>query len=206
VSDVTSTAEAIIRFLEAVEPMKSHTRSAWTAAGKPESVAAHSWRLCMLAIAVAPNLHGVDTARLLRMCLVHDLGEAIHGDVPAPEQSPDNDRYATEQATVTELAALLSGEAGEQMIDLWKDYSDGKSPEAVVAKALDKIETIAQHNQGANPDGFDYRFNLEYGRNIPLSSALIRELRERVDRKTAELADRADRAAESSGRAGRGDR
>ena len=54
-----------------------------------------------------------------------------------------------------------------------------QSNEAQAAKALDKIETLIQHNQGRNPKDFDYRFNLDYGKKytdaLPLT-ALIRAL------------------------------
>ena len=66
-----------------------------------------------------------------------------------------------------------------EFISLWDEYDNGTSPEARAAKALDKIETILQHNQGSNPEGFDYEFNLEYGKEqtnkVPLA-ALIRDL------------------------------
>ena len=48
-------------------------------------------------------------------------------------------------------------------MDLWKEYNEAVSKEARLVKALDKAETIMQHNQGCNPAGFDYDFNLEYG-------------------------------------------
>ena len=188
-------AESIRAFIQAIEPMKSHVRSAWTADGVPESVAAHSWRLCMLALVVGHLVDGVDPLRLLEICLVHDLGEAIHGDVPAPDQSETPDRHAQERSAVTELTALVGGAAGERIRELWDEYDSGKSVEAATAKALDKIETIIQHNQGANPDGFDYRFNLDYGRTIPITSALIRSLRAIVDNDTAA---RASESAEKS--------
>ena len=191
-SDDVTTADSIVRFIRAVEPMKSHTRSAWTAAGTPECIAAHSWRLCILALAVGPYLDDIDTDRLLRICLVPDLGEAIHGDVPAPDQSIDDDRHLAERAAVESLADLAGDVVGRQVIELWDEYSEGRSAEALVAKALDKIETISQHNQGANPEEFDYGFNLEYGREIPISHGVIRKLREIVDRQTASLADSAE--------------
>ena len=184
-------AQRILDFLKETESMKSHVRSAWTATGREESVAAHSWRLCMLAMAIGPHLDGIDSDRLIRICLVHDLGEAFSGDTPAPLQDDSEDKQATERATVESICSVL-GTEGETLLELWREYDEGATPEAVAAKALDKIETIAQHNQGVNPDDFDYGFNIDYGRDIPLTGEVMRALRELVDRETATLASRTD--------------
>ena len=184
-------AQKILEFLKAIEPMKSHVRSAWTGTGREESVAAHTWRLCMLALTIGPHLEDVDTDRLIRICLVHDLGEAIAGDTPAPLQEDSPGKRTVERETVGSLCSEL-GADGEALVELWREYDQAVTPEALAAKALDKIETIAQHNQGANPSDFDYAFNLEYGRSIPVKNELIRALRELVDRETAALAARTD--------------
>ncbi|MEX2180413.1 MAG: hypothetical protein WD771_00065 [Gemmatimonadaceae bacterium] len=66
------------------------------------------------------------------------------------------------------------------------------TPEARLAKALDKLETILLHTQGANPPGFDHRFNLGYGRGVTVGHPLIEALREILDRETERLAARTD--------------
>ena len=57
------------------------------------------------------------------------------------------------------------------------------TPEARAVKALDKLETIIQHNQGANPPDFDYAFNLHYGRSHTdaASEPVLAEIRALVD-------------------------
>ena len=64
-----------------------------------------------------------------------------------------------------------------EFLSLWDEHEDGNSLEARAAKALDKLETILQHNQGRNPEDFDYEFNLEYGKahtnRVPIA-AMIR--------------------------------
>lgn len=74
---------------------------------------------------------------------------------------------------------------------MWDDYEDVQSHEAEVAKAFDKIETILQHNQGRNPEGFDYAFNLEYGRRYTDAVPIAAEIRDLVDADTAEHVKRA---------------
>ena len=77
----------LLDFLRAAERLKTVTRSGYTSAGRPESVADHTWRLALMALLLAPEFPEVDFARLVKICLVHDLGEAIGGDIPAPDQA-----------------------------------------------------------------------------------------------------------------------
>src|ERR687893_718374 len=86
----------ILDFLRASERLKATHRSAYTSEGQQESVAEHTWRLCLMAMVLGPEFPGVDFDRLVKICLVHDLGEAVGGDVPAPEQAR---RKAAGQAT-----------------------------------------------------------------------------------------------------------
>ena len=67
----------ILAFLREAERLKTVTRSGWTSAGEPESVAEHTWRLCLLALVLGPRFPEVRLERLLRICIVHDLGEAV---------------------------------------------------------------------------------------------------------------------------------
>lgn len=164
--------------------MKHHTRTAWTSSGRQESVAEHSWRLSLLALLVARRIPSLNALRILELCLVHDLGEAIEGDISAPLQSPTDGKGAAEERTVAELSALLPDDDGAWVTTLWREYNDGATPEARAVKALDKIETILQHNQGRNPDDFDFSFNLDYGAALPRDHELIDALRAIADEQT----------------------
>lgn len=62
------------------------------------------------------------------------------------------------------------------------------SPEAIIAKGLDKLETILQHNQGENPVDFDYAFNLGYGQRQTSAHPLLAEIRTLLDDETKERA------------------
>ena len=77
----------VLDFLRAAERLKSTTRTGYTSTGQQESVAEHTWRLCLMALVLRPAFPDVDFAKLVKICIIHDLGEAIHGDVSAPEQA-----------------------------------------------------------------------------------------------------------------------
>ena len=176
--------DGILAFLRAAERLKTVTRSGWTSTGQAESVAEHTWRLCLMAMLLYGRVPGVDLARLLRMCLIHDLGEAIRGDVPAPAQAGPGAKSADERADLLELTAPLPADLREEIVALWDDYEAAESTEARVAKGLDKLETILQHTQGLNPSDFDYDFNLGYGRRFTENDPVLAALRDRLDEAT----------------------
>ena len=180
--------DGILRFLRATERLKNVTRSAWSSEGRRESVAEHSWRLCLMAMMLHGSFPGVDFARLVKICIIHDLGEAIGGDIPAPEQAGRSAKASDERRDLLTLLEPLPAELRDEVTALWDEYEDARTPEARVAKALDKLETIMQHNQGSNPADFDYRFNLEYGRRFTAGDPVIIAIREILDRETEERA------------------
>lgn len=194
--DASELAQAIHRFLTAVEPMKEHTRTAWGSQGRQESVAEHSWRLALLALLVAPHLGQLSQQKLLELAIVHDLGEAFTGDISAPLQSRNDGKARTELETIDTLARLLPESDGERVRSLWREYNDGSSAEARAVKVLDKLETIFQHNQGRNPADFDYAFNLDYGAGLPADHPLLMALRELADAETQSRIDQADEPGE----------
>ena len=183
----------ILEFLRAAEWLKTATRSGWTSLGEQESVAEHSWRLCLMAMALHPNFPDVDFARLIKICIIHDLGEAIGGDVPAPEQAGRaSSKAAEERRDLLLLLAPLPPALREEITALWDEYEAARSPEAKLAKALDKLETILQHTQGQNPVGFDYRFNLTYGRQFTGDNPVLVAVRTLLDQETERRAREAD--------------
>ncbi|MDQ3137845.1 MAG: HD domain-containing protein [Gemmatimonadota bacterium] len=185
----TDDLEGTLAFLRAAERLKTVTRSAWTSAGQAESVAEHTWRLCLMAMVLYGRADGLDPARLVKMCLVHDLGEALGGDIPAPAQEAGAPKADRERADLVQLIAPLPPGVRGEILELWDEYEAAVSPEASVAKGLDKLETILQHTQGANPADFDYAFNLAYGRRYTAADPLMTALRARLDAETARRAE-----------------
>jgi putative hydrolase of HD superfamily len=185
--------DGVLTFLRSAERLKDVTRSAWTSGGHPESVAEHTWRLCLMALVLRDRFPDVDLGRLLKICIVHDLGEALHGDIPAPAQG-ELGKAADERRDLLELLTPLPERLRAELTALWDEYEAAASPEAKVAKALDKLETILQHNQGQNPPDFDYRYNLDYGRRQTDAVPALAPMRERLDRETEQRAREAEDA------------
>ncbi len=190
----------VLAFLRASERLKATHRSAYTSDGEQESVAEHTWRLCLMALVLAPEFPNIDFAKLVKICLVHDLGEAVGGDVPAPEQARRRaagvatGKGETERRDLITLLSPLPPALKAEIAALWDEYERAQSSEAKLAKALDKLETIMQHTQGKNPPAFDYRFNLEYGRDHTADQPLIAAIRAILDAETERLAGEVERS------------
>ncbi|MEM6818115.1 MAG: HD domain-containing protein [Pseudomonadota bacterium] len=156
--------ESRLHFLREAERLKNTLRSAHTSSGRTESTAEHSWRLALLVMTFSDQFPDIELLKALKLCIVHDLGEAINGDIPAPEQIAGADKSVDERKDLMQLLAPLPADAQDEFLALYDEYEAGLTPEAQIVKAFDKLETLIQHNQGANPPDFDYAFNLEYGR------------------------------------------
>ncbi len=184
----SSALEGALAFLKEAERLKDTLRTAHTSSGRRESVAEHTWRLCLMAIVLEPEIAPINMVKLLKICIIHDLGEAISGDIPAISQTPDQNKSQQERADLLSLLAPLSPALKEHFLSLWEEYESAGSPEARLAKGLDKLETIMQHNQGKNPACFDYDFNLSYGKTQTSAHPTLTTIRTFLDLETEQNA------------------
>lgn len=182
-----SAIEARLSFLREAERLKDVFRTAHTRTGKQESTAEHTWRLCLFILSFADQLPDLNLLKVLKMALLHDLGEAIHGDIPAIDQQGGN-KLEQERTDLVTLMQPLPLELQTEFLNLWDEYNQAQTPEAQAVKAFDKLETILQHNQGANPPEFDYAFNLAYGQRYTQVNPLFAAIRALLDAETRQLA------------------
>lgn len=174
----------ILSFMKVAEGLKNTLRSSHTSNGREESVAEHTWRLCLLAMMLQKYYPNINYNKLIKILLIHDMGEIINGDIPAIYQDPTVDKSHEERKDFLEVISPLTDEQQAEMLELWDEYNEVSSPEAKLAKALDKIETVLQHLDGKNPDDFDYAFNLGYGIKYTSLDPVISYLRGYVDDET----------------------
>jgi len=100
-------------------------------------------------------------ADTLKICIIHDLGEAISGDIAAIDQVEGVDKGIAERQDLQTLIAPLPQALQDEILALWDEYENATSQEAKLAKAFDKLETLLQHTQGKNAADFNYGFNLK---------------------------------------------
>jgi putative hydrolase of HD superfamily len=135
-------------FIRALQ-LKNETRTGWVLRGvhDPESVADHSWGsayLCLLYAAEA----GVDRARAVEMALVHDLAEAVTGDVATRvvemnDKKANADKRSREAAAMDELTAVEAGTL-RLVRELWEEYEAGATPAARFVRDMNMIDMCAQ--------------------------------------------------------------
>lgn len=139
-------AKKMIAFWDVLERLKCNTRHAWTSSGAQETVAAHSWRLATMALLLQEELPDVDMQRVVQMCLVHDFGEAITGDIPSFLKTGKDE--ALEAEGIAGMLRMLPIPQRERLRALFVEMDAMQTPEARVYKALDKMEAVLQHNEG----------------------------------------------------------
>jgi putative hydrolase of HD superfamily len=176
---------ALRAFLARAGALKDTLRSGFTQGGRREDAAAHSWRVALLALSLSEARPDLNPARVLALALVHDLPEAVVGDAPAIEGPDPAAKSAAERAGLGDLLADAPVALAARLSALWEEYEAAATPEARWVKALDKIETLMTHAEGANPPGFDYAFNLRYGRAATDAEPLAAALRALLDAETA---------------------
>ncbi|RLG03792.1 MAG: hypothetical protein DRN54_02270 [Thaumarchaeota archaeon] len=139
---VRSLKEALAKFYEAILGLKRLRRAGWLRCGvrEPESVAAHSYAVALLSILLA-DLRGLDVAEVARMALIHDLPEAVIGDL-TPEQKRREVKRVSEKEleAIADLAKSLPEEAASRYLQAWRSYAEGLSSAARLVRDVDKLE------------------------------------------------------------------
>ena len=173
--------KTLISFLNAVEPLKFRTRHSWTSSGRQESVAEHSWRLALMAYLVKDEFPTADIHKVILMCLVHDLGEAVTGDIPAFFKTSQHEQ--AEDEAVACLLSKLDQPYREELTLLFEEMEAQNSLEAKIYKALDKMECLVQHNEADISTWLplEHEENLVYGAEETEFSQYTKALRREIN-------------------------
>ncbi|MFE8702872.1 HD domain-containing protein [Cytobacillus sp. FJAT-54145] len=157
----------ILEIIKLGEKLKYELRHSWLSNGRQESVAEHTWRVSLMAMLIEPMLkEEINTSRLLKMIIIHDLVEAEAGDVPAfdtldnkqlKELKAQNEIHAIERIRDT-----LGNELGQEMYDLWFEFEHKETYESKVANALDKLEAQIQHNEADLSSWIDIEYKMSF--------------------------------------------
>ena len=130
--------EKLIEVLSVAERLKDAVRHSYTSGGRRESVAEHSWRITLMAYFVSDEFPEADLLKIMKMCLIHDLGEAFTGDIPAFEKT---DKDSEKEADVLgEWVKTLPEPFDKEMAELYQEMEAQRTLEARIYKALDKLE------------------------------------------------------------------
>ncbi len=186
-------ARQLLDALHVAEKLKDATRHCYTSGGRHESVAEHSWRLALMAYFLRDDFPEADMDKVVRMCLIHDLGEAFTGDIPTFLKT-DADR-AAEDSLLSRWVASLPEPHAREMAALYAEMEARQSLEARIYKALDGLEALIQHNESdlSTWSENEYELNLHYCDDRVGFSPALRALREAIREDTIARIAEADK-------------
>ena len=169
---------ALLDVLHIAERLKDELRHCETSRGRRESVAEHSWRLALMAMLAADEFPDLDMDRVIRMCIIHDLGEAFTGDIPAFEKRRQDETH--EAALLARWVETLPEPLRAEWRSLYAEMEALATPEARLYKALDKLEAVIQHNEAdiATWLPLEYDLNIAYGADEVAWNGYLRRLKE----------------------------
>lgn len=171
----------LLNILSVAEKLKCHTRHCSTSSGRPESVAEHSWRTALMAILTASAFPEADMNKVIRMCLIHDLGEAFTGDIPSFDKTEADSK--TEELALRQWVQTFPSPEREEWLALYEEMEAQQTQEARIYKALDKLEAVIQHDESDISTWLplEYDLQLEYGRENVQFSPYLQQLKMEID-------------------------
>jgi putative hydrolase of HD superfamily len=186
-----------IDFLGKIEKLKCNTRQSWTSSGDHESVAEHSWRLSVMAMLCADEYPELDMNKVIKMCLIHDFGEAVTGDVPSFYKTDAHEE--AEREAIKSLLSLLPNATQEELWALFEEMEGMESDEAKLFKALDNMEAVVSHNEAdiSTWIPMEYEENLVYGAKNAQWSEWTRRLRKVLREDSIRKIERSRNTAET---------
>ncbi|WP_126978683.1 HD domain-containing protein [Frigidibacter oleivorans] len=169
-------------FLIEADRLKTVLRASTLADGsRRENSGEHSWHLALYAMVLADQAApGVDIGRVIRMLILHDLVEIDVGDVPI--HSGDGTAHASAAVQAAEAAAaarifgLLPPDQGAELLALWQEFEAAETPDAIFAKALDRVQPVMQNlasgggtwvTYGVTSEQLDSRVGTRVARGAP---------------------------------------
>lgn len=172
--------EKLIETLAVAERLKDATRHCYTSRGRRESVAEHSWRITLMAYLVSDEFPEANLEKLMKMCLIHDLGEAFTGDIPTFEKSEKDGEK--EASLLNEWVMQLPEPFVSEMQELYREMEERKTLEARIYKALDNLEALIQHNESdiSTWIPLEYDLQMTYGNDKVQFSEYLTRLRDEV--------------------------
>ena len=135
----------LLDFFNTVANLKTIPRQGWIdklELENPESVSDHTYSMTMMAL-IFSEIKKLDTLRVLKMSLIHDLAESHTGDLTPTEISKD-EKINLEKNTMEKTLKDIPEEQRCQLSEIWREFLEQKTPESILVHELDKLEMALQ--------------------------------------------------------------
>ncbi|KAF1357332.1 cytidylate kinase [Lizonia empirigonia] len=184
-------------FLELIEGLKNTVRKGWALRGvpHPESVSDHMYRMAIMCL-MAPGIEAEVRTRAVNMALIHDMGEALIGDITPSDGVSKEQKFEREDMALKFLACTVRSwnpSFADSILDLWYEYEKGESGAAMLVRQVDKLECIQQANIYQQRTGIDLGEFMELKEKVtlpvwqPLLDDCLHSHEETVRRKNVDL-------------------
>lgn len=175
--------EEFLSILSKGAQLKTTTRHCYTSKNRKESVADHSWRTALMAMLLSGEMEfmNIDMNKVIRMCLIHDLGETFTGDIPTFEKTASDTK--NEDTFFLDWVNSFPSPQKEEWLELLKEMEQMITPEAKTYKALDKLEAVIAHNESdiSTWIPLEYDLQLTYGKENVQFSEYLKNLSRCID-------------------------
>lgn len=170
----------LLEQLHRMERLKDTTRHCYTSGGRHESVAEHSWRLALMAYWISDEFPDADMNKVIKMCLIHDIGEVFTGDIPTFLKTGADE--TNEEDLLFAWVETLPSPFRTEMRALYDEMRARETVEAKLYKALDNLEAVIAHNESDIKTWLpnEYDLQLSYGYDKVDFSPYLTELRDAV--------------------------
>ena len=178
------TPKEYLEIVHIINELKDTPRHCVTKNNRVESVAEHSWRIEMMALLLEDTFSDVDIDKVMRMCIIHDLGECFTGDIPVFLKT--NEDRQQEAKLLDEFLDTLPQELSHNMRALYQEMEACQSREAKIFKALDKLEAVIQHNEAPISSWEEHEYDLQrhYAFDVVAFSSWLSKLRDEILKET----------------------
>ena len=121
--------------------------------GRNENDAEHAWHMAIMAYLLREYANEkVDIAKVMLMCLIHDIVEIDAGDTYAYDAEGLKTQKAREEAAKERIFSLLPEDQKAELTALFDEFEEYQTPEAKYAHSLDNLQPLLLNNSNNGGD------------------------------------------------------
>ncbi|KAH4228272.1 5'-deoxynucleotidase [Parastagonospora nodorum] len=148
----TESTASPLPFFHLLQRLKTTKRAGWQRFGipAPESISDHMYRMSIITMLAPASLSSkLDMAKCCRMALIHDMAEALVGDITPVDPVSKEEKSRRESETMDYICEKLLGKVGGglngvEVRKIWQEYEDSETSESLFVHDVDKIELLLQ--------------------------------------------------------------